>query len=200
MCAWKYGPLSTLSSSSLPPDPRRPTTTGRSLTAWPASLRSVTAIAAPSLPSSSVTSTTATSESTRLTLIPSRPARIRSERTCSLAALSWVVSQPASASVPSAAPATSATVMDGLAERTAHVLPRPLLARRLEHPLRRRVLDQIPQVHERDVIGDAERLLQVVGHDHDRDVVAQLHDQVLDDLGRVRIEGRARLVEEQHLR
>ncbi len=61
------------------------------------------------------------------------------------------------------------------------------------------VLDQVAQVHEGDVVGDPVGLLQVVGDDHDGDVVAQLHDQVLDHLGRLRVERRAGLVEQQHL-
>ena len=50
-----------------------------------------------------------------------------------------------------------------------------------------------------DVVGDPVGLLEVVGDDHDRDLLAQLHDQVLDHLRRLRIERRARLVEQQHL-
>ncbi len=61
------------------------------------------------------------------------------------------------------------------------------------------VLDQVAEVHEGDVVGDPVGLLQVVGDDHDGDVVAQLHDQVLDHRGRLRVERRAGLVEQQHL-
>jgi hypothetical protein len=38
-----------------------------------------------------------------------------------------------------------------------------------------------------------------VGDDHDRDLLAQLHDQVLDDLRRLRVKRRARLVQQQDL-
>ena len=51
-----------------------------------------------------------------------------------------------------------------------------------------------------DVVGHAIGLLQVVRDDHDRHVLAQLHDQLLDLLGRLRVERRAGLVEQQHLR
>ena len=44
------------------------------------------------------------------------------------------------------------------------------------------VLDQVAEVHEGDVVGDALGLLQVVGDDHDRDLGAQLDDQLLDHL------------------
>ena len=40
---------------------------------------------------------------------------------------------------------------------------------------------------------------EVVGDDHDRQVAAQLADQLLDDRGRARVQRRARLVHEQHL-
>ena len=61
------------------------------------------------------------------------------------------------------------------------------------------VLDQVAQVHEGDPVGDPVGLLQVVGDDHDRDVGPQLHDQLLDDRGRARVQRRAGLVEQQHL-
>ena len=50
-----------------------------------------------------------------------------------------------------------------------------------------------------DVIGDAMSLLEVVRDDHDRDLLAQLDDQVLYHLRRLRVERRAWLVKQQHL-
>src|SRR5919197_2620136 len=49
-------------------------------------------------------------------------------------------------------------------------------------------------------VGDARGLLHVVGHDHDRVVALELVHQLLDALGRNRVERGRRLVEEQHLR
>ena len=50
------------------------------------------------------------------------------------------------------------------------------------------------------VVGDAGGLLHVVGDDDDRVLGLQLVDQVLDRRGRDRVERRARLVHQQHLR
>ena len=61
-------------------------------------------------------------------------------------------------------------------------------------------LDQLAEIHEGGEVGDARGLLHVVGDDHDRVVVLQLVDQLLDLGGRDRIERRARLVEQDHLR
>ena len=60
-------------------------------------------------------------------------------------------------------------------------------------------LDQLAEIHEGGEVGDARRLLHVVGDDDDRVVVLQLVDQLLDLGGRDRIERRARLVEQDHL-
>ncbi len=50
------------------------------------------------------------------------------------------------------------------------------------------------------LVGDAGRLLHVMGHDRDRVVILQLVDQLLDLGGRDRIQRRARLVEQDHFR
>jgi hypothetical protein len=50
------------------------------------------------------------------------------------------------------------------------------------------------------VIRDPVGLLEVVGDDHDRHLLTQLDDQILDHGGRARIERRAGLVEQQDLR
>src|SRR3569833_112362 len=60
-------------------------------------------------------------------------------------------------------------------------------------------LDQLAEVHVGGVVGLVRRLLHVVRDDHDRIVLLQLVDQLLDLGGRDRIERRARLVEQDHL-
>src|SRR4051794_39111276 len=67
-------------------------------------------------------------------------------------------------------------------------------------------LDEAPglagarEVEEGRVLRDPGCLLHVVGHDHDRVVGLELVDQVLDRGGGDRVERRARLVHQQHLR
>ena len=59
--------------------------------------------------------------------------------------------------------------------------------------------DQFAQVKKSGVIGAARRLLHVVRHHGDAIVGLQLGDQLLDALGRDRVERRGGLVEQQHL-
>src|SRR5215216_2457288 len=59
--------------------------------------------------------------------------------------------------------------------------------------------DQLAEIEERGVIGAARRLLHVVRHDRDAVVGLELGDQLLNALGRNRIEGGGRLVEQQDL-
>src|SRR5262245_34936152 len=61
------------------------------------------------------------------------------------------------------------------------------------------ILHQLAEVEEGGALRDAGRLLHVVRHDRDRVVVAQLVDQLLDAGGGDRVEGRARLVHQDHL-
>ena len=61
------------------------------------------------------------------------------------------------------------------------------------------VLDELAQVEEGGVVGDADRLLHVVRHDHDRVVLLELVDQLLDLRGGDGVERRGRLVHQQHL-
>ncbi len=49
-------------------------------------------------------------------------------------------------------------------------------------------------------VRDACRLLHVVRHDHDRVVVLQFVHEILDTGRRDRVEGRARLVHQEHVR
>src|SRR3954453_14466851 len=86
-----------------------------------------------------------------------------------------------------------------LAEAAGDVVLRASIARRGEHLARVVELDQLAEIHEGGEIGDARRLLHVVGDDHDRVVLFELVDQLLDLGGRDRIEPRARLVEQDHL-
>ena len=66
------------------------------------------------------------------------------------------------------------------------------------------LLDDVPGLvlrceEEGATVGHAVGLLHVVGHDHDGHLVAQLGDGVLDAAGRRRVEGRTRLVHQQHV-
>src|SRR5258707_15871356 len=74
------------------------------------------------------------------------------------------------------------------------------LARRGEDLLGGAGLDDLAEVEKRGEIRDARRLLHVVGDDDDRVVRLQRMDQVLDLRRGDRIERRAWLIEEQHLR
>ena len=65
---------------------------------------------------------------------------------------------------------------------------------------RRPGLPAADEVEERGVLRDPGGLLHVVGDDHDRVVALELVDQVLDRRGRDRVERRAGLVHQQHLR
>src|SRR5258708_608739 len=69
-----------------------------------------------------------------------------------------------------------------------------------EHLARGIELDHLAEIHEGGEVGDARRLLHVVGDDGDRVVVLELVDQLFDLGGRDRVERRAGLVEQDHLR
>src|SRR6185436_13132248 len=86
-----------------------------------------------------------------------------------------------------------------LAEAAGDVVLRASIAGRGEHLARGVELDQLAQIHEGGEIGDARRLLHVVGDDHDRVVLFELVDQLLDLGGGDRVERRARLVEQYDL-
>src|SRR5262245_45199676 len=87
-----------------------------------------------------------------------------------------------------------------LAEAAGDVVLGFLAGRLDEDRVGRAVLDQLAEVHVGGEVGDARRLLHVVGDDHDRVVVLQLVDQLFDARGGDRVERRARLVEQQHFR
>lgn len=69
----------------------------------------------------------------------------------------------------------SAVVVDGvnpnchLAKPAGDIVLGALVSRRVEHLGRPAELDEFAQVHKRGIVGDAGRLLQIVGHDDDRE-------------------------------
>ena len=98
-----------------------------------------------------------------------------------------------------AAPDQSAAVRP-LAEATGDVVLGEAVARVGEDAVGIADLDQLTQVEVGGALRDARRLLHGVGDDHDRVRLAQLIDQILDACGGDRVERRARLVHEDHLR
>src|SRR6266513_3408386 len=87
-----------------------------------------------------------------------------------------------------------------LPEPAGDVVLGPLVARVREERARHTELDQLAQEHEARGVGHAGRLLHVVGHDDDRVAVLQLEHQLLDLRRGDGIEGRARLVHQEHVR
>src|SRR5262245_49625060 len=172
---------------------------GRSFTGSSPVFSSTATIALPAAPSTTDVWTTGISGEDPLSFTGSRlsSVRVASIETRSLA--SCVVAQPEATVARTATEAAHSASM-GLAEATADVLLGPVLAGLREQLLGSAVLDEIAEVHEAHVVGDPVSLLQVVRDDHDRHVLAQLHDQLLDLLRRLRIERGARLVQEEHLR
>src|SRR5580700_5569828 len=86
------------------------------------------------------------------------------------------------------------------AEASRDIVLRTLIVRRSEHFAGRVEFDQLAEIHEGGELRDARRLLHVVGDDHDGVVVGQFVDQLFDLGGGDRVERRARLVEQDHLR
>src|SRR5260370_6441998 len=93
-----------------------------------------------------------------------------------------------------------------LAEPARDVSLSALVLGLVEEVSRRRKLDQLPvavfRVHEHEggEVRDACGLLHVVRDDHDREVTRQGRHQVFDLQRRDRVEGRARLLHQDHLR
>src|SRR5262249_44643765 len=77
-----------------------------------------------------------------------------------------------------------------LAEEARDLVRCASIARRGDHLARGIELDQLAQIHEGGEVGDARRLLHVVGDDHDRVVLFEFVDQLLDFGGRDRVERR----------
>src|SRR6202166_72601 len=85
------------------------------------------------------------------------------------------------------------------AEPAGNVVLGASIARRGEDLVGFVEFDQLAEIHEGGLVGDARRLLHVMGDDSDGVVLRKLLDQLLDLGGRDRIERRARLVEQDHL-
>src|SRR5512138_3559675 len=65
---------------------------------------------------------------------------------------------------------------------------------------RRAVLDELAEIEEGQMVGDAAGLAQDVGNDDDRVIPFELEQPPLDVLARAGVEGRGRLVAEDDLR
>src|SRR6266481_6960092 len=92
----------------------------------------------------------------------------------------------------------SETMVVSSAEPAGDVVLRASIARRGEYLAGVVELDQLTEIHERGLVGDARGLLHVMGDDRDRIVLGQFLDQFLDLGGRNRVERRARLVEQDY--
>src|SRR5215472_4992784 len=86
-----------------------------------------------------------------------------------------------------------------LPELAGDIVLRPSLARVGEDLRGGTNLDELSQVEERCVVGDAGCLLHRVGHDDDRVLLLELVDELFDLRGRDGVEGRGRLVHQEHL-
>src|SRR5487761_499199 len=87
-----------------------------------------------------------------------------------------------------------------LTEPSCNVIFRLFFRRRLEDDRGAIEFDQTAQQEKTRVVGDAGRLLHVVGHDDDGATVLELENQVFDLGGGDWIERRTRLVEQQDFR
>src|ERR1700690_965289 len=87
-----------------------------------------------------------------------------------------------------------------LAEATRYIILSAAVVRCRKHARGFAELDQFAEIHERGEVGHARGLLHVVGDDGDRVVVLEFVDQLLDLGSGDRVERRARLVEQDHLR
>src|SRR5262245_28012974 len=97
-------------------------------------------------------------------------------------------------SIRSPTPAGRRTADQGSSEAPCDVVLRQFLLRLGEHVGRATVLHQAAEPEEGSAIRDPGRLLQVVGHDHDRVALLQAVDQLLDLEGGDRVERGAGLV------
>src|ERR1700729_4297237 len=174
-----------------------PTEIGTSVSVLEVLLRSGTTIAVPVRAWISAKRPTLTLGFARTTATALWLASVRALTSRARAAMCCVETQPVSTTTNGSVAAQAAYAR--LPERTADVLPGSRLARRAEGLVGASVLDQVTQIHEPDVVGDSVRLLQVVRDDYDRDVFAELDDELLDQPGRLRIQRRAGLVEQQDL-
>src|SRR6516164_9780087 len=154
--------------------------------------------------SSMSTSSRLTSMSPSLTCSPSSESRSVSDRMllaiCSstLAPMARSFSRTRRRSDSNALSVWAALVL--LPELAGDIVLRPSLARVGEDLRSGTDLDQLTQIEEGGVVRDARSLLHGVGDDDDRVLLLQLVDQLLDLRGGDGIEGRGRLVHQQHLR
>src|SRR3972149_5436600 len=91
-------------------------------------------------------------------------------------------------------------LLGGSPEPSRNVLLRPLVGRVREDLPALVHLDQLAHEEEGDLVGDARRLLHVVGHNGDRVFFAQVLDQLLDLRGGHRVQRGARFVHQEHFR
>src|SRR6202011_3190357 len=89
---------------------------------------------------------------------------------------------------------------DRSAESARDVVLGAPLTRRSKHLAGQVKLDELAEIHEGSEVGNPGGLLHVVGDDHDRVVVLEFVDQLLNFGGGDRIERRARLVQQNNLR
>src|ERR1700686_1507648 len=91
-------------------------------------------------------------------------------------------------------------IYPNLSEPAGNVIFSLLARRRLEDGVGLVELDQLSEQEESRVIGDTGRLLHIVGHDHHRALILEPEQEFLAFGGGNRVQGRARLVEQKHLR
>src|SRR5262249_47247379 len=99
---------------------------------------------------------------------------------------------------------TAASYFDGLsrsclAKLSGHIRLRSVVSGTGEDLRRRIAFNQLAEIKECGVVRDARGLLQVVGHNSDRVVLLELHDQLFDLSGCDGIERRARLVKQYQI-
>src|SRR5215475_12675096 len=94
----------------------------------------------------------------------------------------------------------SEAIIVSSAKSAGDVILRASVARRSEDLAGVVELDQLAEIHESSLVGHARGLLHIMRDDRDRVVLGQFLDQLLDLGGRNRIERRARLIEQDHLR
>src|SRR4051812_7185376 len=146
-----------------------------------------------------------TSASAATTLLPSAASRRTSASTESTIMRSTrppisATSRVNSCRSPSKAFAVCSEAMSVLSstEPAGDVVLRAAIGRRRENPVGFVELDQLAEIHEGGLVGNARGLLHVMGDDGDGVVFRQFLDQFLDSGGRNRVERRARLVEQYH--
>src|SRR5919197_3701686 len=138
--------------------------------------------------------------SSEMTIWASSTSRWRSASSARPSAATIMSSAPSACSSSRASSSWKAcrvsVIGDPLPELAGNVVLRALVVRRGEHLLRRADLDKLAEPEERRAVGDASRLLHVVGHDDDRVLALELVDELLDLQRGDRVERREGLVHE----